>query len=192
MLRFTRFLRPFVAAVAMLLAAHCGAQNAGVVHPAPALSSAPADAFATRPTDSPHCTPDVKDVTPCTEDCNRGLASACVTAALRAEHGEGMPVDLTRAAALQERACDLRDVAACLTASKMAAAGRGSPPNRKRQLEWLEKACALSDGAACSVASKAFLTGAGVPRDVTHGQELLQRACAASVESACEAVESSK
>jgi uncharacterized protein len=136
------------------------------------------------------CTHDAKDLAPCTEDCDRGLASACSVAALRVEHGDGVPKDLTRAVRLHERACELRDAAACVSAARMHAAGAGVPPSRARQIELLDQACALGDGAACSVAAKAFANGTGVARDERRARELRERACASGVETACEEIES--
>lgn len=147
-------------------------------------SSSIADAGAMRA-----CMHDAKDLAPCTEDCDRGIAFACTLIAGRAERGDGVPKDLTRVAHLYERACELRDVASCITAARMHASGSGVPPSRARQVDWLERACALGDGTACVIAAKAFDGGAGVPHDERRADELWRKACVAGVTSACEAAD---
>jgi hypothetical protein len=133
------------------------------------------------------CVRGAKDVAPCSEDCDRGIASACAILASRVERGEGVAKDPTRAASLHERACELGDAASCVVAARMHAGGLGVPPNRARQMELLVAACNLGDAFACVTPAKAFATGAGVPRDERRAAELAARACAGGIESACEA-----
>ena len=132
------------------------------------------------------CIHDAKDVTPCIEDCDRGIGSACSLVADRIERGDGVPRDPTRALGFHERACELRDPGACVLAARMFAAGRGVSPNRARQMDLLAAACALGDAAACSVPAKAFAAGAGVTRDARRAQDLWERACTGGVEAACD------
>jgi hypothetical protein len=134
------------------------------------------------------CIHDAKDIAPCTEDCDRGIASACATLAARMERGTGIPRDLTRAATLHERACELRDPGSCVLAARMHASGTGVTPNRTKQMELLVAACTLGDASACSVAAKAFAAGAGVNRDQTRAHELWERACTGGIETACDAL----
>lgn len=133
-----------------------------------------------------------KDLAPCAEDCDRGIAFACAILASRVERGEGIPRDLPRAAVLHERACELRDPASCVNAARMHAAGMGVPPNRAKQVELLGLACGLGDALACSIPAKAFASGNGVVRDERRAVELWQRACAGGVASACASLEESK
>lgn len=135
------------------------------------------------------CTHDTKDLTPCSDDCDRGLSFACVVLASRVERGDGVPRDLTRVVRLHERACELRDVASCVSAARMHASGAGVPPSRIRQLELLDKACTLGDGTACVIAAKAYTNGTGVPVDERRAHDLWQRACANGVATGCEAIE---
>ena len=146
--------------------------------------AAEAEAGALRP-----CTHGAKDLTPCSEDCERGIAFACALVATRIERGDGVPKDLTRAVVLHERGCELRDAASCVSAARMHASGSGVPPNRAKQVELLAKACELGDAPSCAVPAKAFANGNGVPRDERRAAELWQRACAAGVATACEALE---
>jgi TPR repeat protein len=133
---------------------------------------------------------DAKDLAPCIEDCNRGIGFACASVASRLEHGgEGVPRDLTRAVAMHERACELRDAPSCIAAARMHAAGSGVPPSRARQMDLLAAACHLGDAFACAAPAKAFAEGAGVPRDPRRAKELYERGCIGGVESACEAIE---
>lgn len=134
------------------------------------------------------CIHDAKDFTPCIEDCDRGIASACTLVADRIERGDGVPPDPTRALGFHERACELRDPAACVIAARMFAAGRGVSPNRARQMDLLATACTLGDSAACSVPAKAFAAGAGVAPDARRAQELLEHACTGGIEAACDAL----
>ncbi len=134
------------------------------------------------------CTHDGKDVAPCAEDCDRGLASGCALLAARVEHGDRVPMDLTRAVVLYERARELRDAPSCVSASRMHASGAGVPPSRTRQLDLLSKACVGGDATSCVQAAKAFARGVGVPRDERRAAELWQRACTGGIESACDAL----
>ena len=45
--------------------------------------------------------------------CNLGVGNACTLLAISAASGVGVTVDLQRAHALMERACDLRDALGC-------------------------------------------------------------------------------
>lgn len=135
------------------------------------------------------CVHDAKDVTPCNEDCDRGIAFACTVVAGRAERGDGVPKNATRAVVLHERACELRDASSCVTAARMHASGSGVPPNRGKQVELLAAACKLGDGAACAVSAKALANGAGVPRDDRRAVELWLLGCAVGNAAACEVVE---
>ena len=136
------------------------------------------------------CVHDAKDLAPCAEDCDRGIAFACGVVAARVERGEGIPRDLTRAVHLHERACELRDAASCVSAARMHASGTGVPPGRGKQVELLAAACTLGDALACAVPAKAFANGTGVTRDERRAADLLQRACAGGIATACEELES--
>ena len=135
------------------------------------------------------CMHDAKDVAPCTEDCDRGIASGCNVIAARSERGDGTPRDLTRAVRHYERACDLREPSSCVSAARMHASGAGVPPSRLRQVELLAAACLLGDALACSVPAKAYASGNGVARDERRATELWGRACTSGVSSACEAID---
>jgi hypothetical protein len=135
------------------------------------------------------CVHDAKDLAPCSEDCDRGIAFACGVVATRVEKGDGVPKDPTRAVRLHERACELRDAASCVAAARMHASGAGVPPSRARQVELLATACLLGDALACAVPAKALANGTGVARDEHRAADLWQRACAGGVATACEELE---
>lgn len=135
------------------------------------------------------CMHDAKDLAPCEEDCDRGLALACTVLAARTERGDGTTRDLTRAVHLHERACELRDPASCVSAARMHATGAGVPPSRAKQVDLLGAACKLGDALACSVPAKAFANGNGVTRDERRAAELWERACAGGVAAACAEVD---
>jgi TPR repeat protein len=168
---------------------------------APALTSTtPAASDPPRATDGPSaplvdagavrvCMHDTKDIAPCVEDCDRGIAFACAVVAQRLERGEGVAQDLTRAVRLQERASELRDATSCVNAARMHGSGRGVPPSRQQQVELLGAACKLGDAAACATAARAFATGAGIPRDDARASDLMRRACVNGLGSACEETE---
>lgn len=152
---------------------------------APDAGRTPLPAMASHP--SP-CSRDEKDVVGCILDCDRGIAFACLELASRFEHGKDVPLDLARAASLNERACELREPAGCTAAARMHAAGAGVPPSRARQLDYLERACSIGDAIACSVPARAFATGNGVPRDERRAKALFERACLGGIETACEQI----
>lgn len=162
-----------------LLLAACG--GAAAVKSAPP----PVAVQATEPADAGTlglCLPETKAPAPCIEECNRGIAAACAELADRFEAAREVPRDLTRAATLRERACELRDPSACAAAARMHAAGRGVAPSRTRQLELLVAACHLGDGAACATAARAHESGAGDP---ALAKALRERACLAGDADSC-------
>jgi TPR repeat protein len=134
------------------------------------------------------CLHDAKDLFPCLEECDRGIASACNLIATRFEHGGTIPRDSSRAVFFHERACDLKDAASCVSAARMHAAGSGVPPSRTRQVELLRAACLLGEPLACSVPAKAYASGNGVGRDERRARDLFERACAGGIEAACDAL----
>ncbi len=139
------------------------------------------------------CTFDVKDLAPCYEDCDRGVALACRLAADRLEHGgDGVPRDPSRAVTLDERACELRDALGCTNAARLRGRGVGVRVDRGRQIELLARACSLGEGSACAVAARAFAKGEpekGVEKDPARAKTLWERACVAGVEEACATLE---
>ena len=163
-----------------------GAESPHAEETADGLSSSMANVEAGAPR---ICVHDAKDLAPCSEDCDRGIAFACGVVATRIEHGDGAPKDLTRAIRLHERACELRDAASCVAAARMYERGAGVPPSRAKQIELLATACTLGDALACTVAAKAFANGTGVTRDERRAADLLQRACGGGVATACEELE---
>lgn len=134
------------------------------------------------------CLHDATDLAPCAEECDRGIASSCDLLATRAERGDGVPRDLTRAVVLHERACELKEAAACVSAARMHAAGTGVPPSRAKQVELLGVACRLGDTLACAIPAKAYATGNGVTKDEQRARELWERACLGGDQVACEAI----
>ncbi len=178
-------------AVALVCAASCTPARSGTNVEGPHAdttaggpSPSIADAGAPRA-----CMHDAKDFTPCSEDCDRGIAFACTIVAMRIERGDGAPKDLTRAVRLHDRACELRDAPSCVSAARMHAIGSGVPPSRAKQVELLGNACTLGDAHACAVPAKAFANGTGVTRDERRAADLWQRACAGGIESACAHIE---
>ena len=131
------------------------------------------------------CVHDAKDLTPCVEDCDRGIVSGCAAVASRAERAR----DLPHAVRHYERACELHDAALCVSAARMVGSGAGVPPDRTRQLELLAAACLLGDALACDVLAKAYASGNGVARDERRATELWARACTSGVPAACDAID---
>lgn len=177
----------FGAGLAALLA--CTPARTGSETPGPLPATAEGGPSSSSAVDSGAiklCVHGAKDVAPCLEDCDHGIATACALVAARMERGDGVPRDLTRAVRLHERACELRDVASCVSAARMHSSGSGVPPSRAKQIELLEKACMLGDGVACGIAARAFDKGTGVVRDEARATELWRRACIAGAVGACE------
>ncbi len=165
-----------------LVVVACGARHAalGTQHEShvgfTATTASTVDAGALRA-----CVHDAKDLSPCHEDCDRGIASACALIAERAPNP-------TAGVLAHERACELQVAQSCVSAARMHASGTGVPPNRVKQITLLDKACRFGDAFACSVPAKAYATGNGVPQDERRAHELWQKACAGGVEQACEAI----
>lgn len=171
-------------ALALLLVAACGGQaksagtSSGAAETArrKTTEAAPdAGAFTPRT-----CVHDFKDPRPCSEECDRGIATSCAILAGRSHD--------TWAVQLYERACDLRDASACTTAARFHASGKGVTPDRAKQMDLLTKACRFGQAESCSTPAKAFATGNGVPRDERKATELWERGCSGGIESACNAL----
>ncbi len=129
------------------------------------------------------CVRDPKaDAAPCVDECDRGVAFACVELTTRG----GTP---TRILELHERACELREPSSCVAAARMYASGVGAPPSRAKQLELLAAACRLGDSFSCALPARAFASGSGVARDPRRAKELFERACVGGDEAACETLE---
>ena len=180
--------RAGIATILALVLACVPARTGAIVQGPPAApANGATEVLAAPDTGAPRvCVHDPKELAPCTEDCDRGIAFACAVVAARAE----LVKDLPRAVHVLERACELRDAASCVSASRMHANGRGVPPSHARQIQLLSVACILGDTHACSIPAKAFASGTDVPRDERRAAELWQRGCAGGDESACAQVES--
>ena len=154
-----------------------------------ASSESPLGGVVSSPTDGGNgpriCVQDAKDLTPCVEDCDRGIVSGCTASATRAEKERNLP----SAVRLYERGCELHDAASCVSAARMVGSGAGVPPSRARQLELLASACLFGDALACNVPAKAYASGNVVARDERRATELWGRACTSGVAAACAAID---
>jgi TPR repeat protein len=67
------------------------------------------------------------DVVACEKECDAGSADRCRRLAATYAFGQGVDKDETRATALFELACDLKDPSACVFAGQMNEYARGVP-----------------------------------------------------------------
>ena len=116
---------------------------------------------------------------PCTRACDANRKDSCYVLGGMYARGEGVPVDATRAHALESRACQLGSAQACIAS--------GASP--ELLVHAREQDCKSSEPSisrdACAFAGEAYLDGKGVPVDRTRARRLLERACKLGSMAAC-------
>lgn len=111
----------------------------------------------------------------CEEQCQRGNAPSCTRLGLMRERGEGVGKDLSKAAALYDKACSGDDVPACSRLGEMLLVGTGIAADEKRAMTLLHKACMAGWSKACTT-QMAFLMKKHAG-DTTQIVPLVDRGC---------------
>ena len=126
------------------------------------------------------------DVDLCAQECDAGSADRCRRLAASYALGQGAPKDETRATALYEHACEMRDPAACVFAGQMYEYERGVPKDEPKAARFYERACDFGWAPGCYNQAIMLERGRGVPEDRANAGRLYQMACTAGAKQACE------
>jgi len=126
------------------------------------------------------------DVQACESECDAGSADRCRRLAATYALGRGATQDETRATALYERACAMRDPSACVFAGQMHEYARGVPKDDARAASLYERACDLQWPGGCYNLAIMVERGRGVPQDRKRAGDLYQIACTAGEKASCE------
>jgi TPR repeat protein len=126
------------------------------------------------------------DIKACEVECDAGSADRCRRLAVSYALGQGVTQDETRAAALYEHACEMKDPSACLFAGQMHEFARGVAKDDTAAERFYERSCDLQWAAGCYNEALMFELGRGVPQDRAKAGDLYQVACTAGARQACD------
>ena len=126
------------------------------------------------------------DVEACARECDAGSADRCRRLAVTYALGQGAPQDETRATALYEKACDMKDPSACVFAGQMHEYAHGVPEDLTLAERDYERACDMQWPSGCYNEAIMLESGRGVPVDRAKAGDLYQIACTAGAKQACE------
>jgi TPR repeat protein/tRNA A-37 threonylcarbamoyl transferase component Bud32 len=127
------------------------------------------------------------------ERCDRRGGSGCASLAAMYEQGQGVAVDLQRASALRERACEGGDSEVCVTLGDTYREGRGVAADPERAVALYARArtafvepCGQGDLSRCVALGDLLRDGLGGPPNPAHALEQYRRVCAAGEQRGCE------
>ncbi len=103
--------------------------------------------------------------------CEGGVAEACANWGLMFEHGQGVPVDLSRARKLYARACTEDDLEGCVHLGVATLAEHGAVSEVE---DGLRRACARDVARGCTTLAQALPRGVDEDDDI---ESLLEHAC---------------
>jgi TPR repeat protein/serine/threonine protein kinase len=120
--------------------------------------------------------------------CEGGAAEGCVATAEMLEAGNGVDVDLVRAAELYQRACDEGALRGCTHLGNLVYQGTGGlERDPKRSVALNEQACKGGDRVGCARLGLLFALGHGVEVDLKRAAELHRSACNGEAEDEAQA-----
>jgi TPR repeat protein len=126
------------------------------------------------------------DPTVCAQHCDGGSPESCRKLAASYGFGQGVPKDETRATALYEHACDMKDAIACVFAGQMHEYGRGVDKDDAKAAKLYERACDQQWAPGCYNLAIMYERGTGVGADRVRAGQLYHAACKGGAYSACE------
>jgi TPR repeat protein len=94
------------------------------------------------------------DLPACEADCTLGSGPGCNLAGRAHEFGHGAPVDLGKALAFYERACDEGYMGGCYNVAVTVENGRGTPRDEARAAALYLKVCEAGSQVACAAAHR--------------------------------------
>jgi TPR repeat protein len=126
------------------------------------------------------------DIAICENECDAGSADRCRRLAATYGLGRGVEKDETRATALYEQACAMKDPAACVFAGQMHEYAHGVPKDDTKAAHLYDRACEMQWAAGCYNLAIMQENGRGVPQNREEARRLYQIACTAGAKLACE------
>lgn len=109
--------------------------------------------------------------------CDRGDLAACDELAVLYERGEGVRMDVERAAELHRRACDGGHALGCTRLGACYADGRGVPRDPASAARYFGMACDAGNPAGCNQLGLSYGERTGVPGRPDLAADLFRRAC---------------
>ena len=118
--------------------------------------------------------------------CTGGDLLGCSQFGFRLELGQGVGLDVSRAADLYRRACDGGEPQGCSYLGEIYRSGLGARPDMAEALRLFDLGCAGNDPYACVTLGDILSEGRGIPRDVPRALIVLDRACTLGDPEACD------
>lgn len=146
-----------------------------------ASSPAPSSSVITLGIEIGACT----DIETCARECEAGSADWCRRLAMSYSFGKGVDRDEAHAAALLEKACELRDPSSCLFSGQMYEYARGVTKDDARAAKYYERSCAMKWVGGCYNEAVMYEQGRGVLTNLAKAKDLYQEACTAGSTIAC-------
>ncbi len=126
-----------------------------------------------------------EELTKACGDAKDGACAALGKLGRRHLHGDGVPVDPRRAAALLEKSCAGADAPACVWLGSMLMRGEGVAQDLDRARQAFDRACGAEDPLACWELGLMYEYGQGVRLSVSRSLEYYERSCRAKNAYAC-------
>jgi TPR repeat protein len=126
------------------------------------------------------------DAEACESECEAGVAVRCRALAMSLSQGRTGERDATKATALYERGCDLRDAPSCVFAGQMHEYQHGVPEDFPAAVRFYTRACDQNWSAGCYNLAIMLDRGRGVARDPLRAASLFEGACKAGAKMACD------
>jgi hypothetical protein len=112
-----------------------------------------------------------------TQVCDAGDERGCLELGGMYGRGEGVQLDLNRAAALMTQACDKGLQDGCIQLGTMSLRGWGVPSDPARAMELYERYCNTLAVDGCFAMGMMYLNGDGVPKDDARALGYFERTC---------------
>jgi TPR repeat protein len=123
------------------------------------------------------------------QQCEAGEAYECLIIANSHADGDGVPVDMARAAAAYGKACNLGLAVACNRLGEYYAYGTGVSQDFVRAAQLFQQGCNEKSVDGCANLGAMYFNGTGVPQDLNHAAVLNQKACAGGNVRGCDFME---
>ncbi len=117
------------------------------------------------------------------QDCEGEIAASCHNLGVMFEYGEGMPVDLPRAAGAYFKGCEQGFAPACRHVGVLIytrgdlACGPAAGCNDRGAVAFFSRACNLGDAEGCAQFGTSLQEGRGVSADAGRAVGVFERAC---------------
>lgn len=125
------------------------------------------------------------------QDCEGEIPASCHNLGVMFEYGEGMPVDLPRAAGAYFKGCEQGFAPACRHLGVLIlnrgqdVCGNETGCDDRRAVALLSRACSLGDDEGCTQYGVSLQQGRGIAADPTLALSLFERACGRGYAEGC-------